>query len=175
MNWYDSVFTLIDLRSFSNLWFWIVLALMWSSLSHHVLGVPFDMVIRARRQGGQAMQDLEALVAIQTRRRVQILRASGVWITAFWATVLSAVSVLGFRYNIEIAQALSLLGVPATLVFIMGLRLATRLEAAPQQDEALTRLLTWHRLKVQAIGLLAVMITAVWGMFHNLSISVISR
>ncbi|MFN3952809.1 MAG: component of SufBCD complex [Pararhodobacter sp.] len=175
MNWYDSVFTLIDLRSFSNLWFWIVLALMWSSLSHHVLGVPFDMVIRARRQGGQAMADLEALVAIQVRRRMNILRASGVWITAFWAAVLSAMSLLGFRYNLEFAQALTLLGVPATLVFALGFRLASRLETQPASDEALTRLLTWHRLKVQLIGLLAVMITAFWGMFHNLSISVISR
>ncbi|MEM9756043.1 MAG: component of SufBCD complex, partial [Pseudomonadota bacterium] len=30
----------IDLRSFSNLWYWIVLAVFWSSASHWGLGVP---------------------------------------------------------------------------------------------------------------------------------------
>ena len=43
---------------------WIVLAVAWSSASHWVLGVPFDMVMRARRQGGQAAADLEDLARI---------------------------------------------------------------------------------------------------------------
>jgi len=30
----DLVTEVIDLRSFSNLWYWIVLAILWSSLSH---------------------------------------------------------------------------------------------------------------------------------------------
>ncbi len=45
--------------SFSNLWYWIALAVMWSSTSHWVLGVPYDMIQRARREGGQAEADLE--------------------------------------------------------------------------------------------------------------------
>ncbi|MEC7258626.1 MAG: component of SufBCD complex, partial [Pseudomonadota bacterium] len=51
MDWYSSIFELIDMRSFSNLWFWIALAVTWSTTSHWVLGVPFDMVNRARRNG----------------------------------------------------------------------------------------------------------------------------
>ena len=47
------IFEVIDMRSFSNLWYWIMLAVIWSSTSHWVLGVPHDMFIRARRQGGQ--------------------------------------------------------------------------------------------------------------------------
>lgn len=175
MNWYDSVFTLIDLRSFSNLWFWIVLAVMWSSTSHYILGVPFDMVIRARRSGGEAVSDLEALVAIQVRRRLHILHSSGIWITVFWAAVLSGLSVLGFLYRIEFAQALALLAFPATLVFVLGFRLAARLDAEKPRDEALMRVLTWHRLMIQGIGMGSILITAIWGMWHNLSLSVLGR
>ncbi|MCC5968472.1 MAG: component of SufBCD complex [Pararhodobacter sp.] len=175
MDWYNSVFTLIDMRSFSNLWFWIVLAVMWSSVSHYILGVPFDMVVRARRQGGEAMHDLEALVAIQTRRRLHLLHASGIWITLFMATLLSALVVMGFGYGIEFAQALAFLGIPATLVFALGFRLALRLEREEPQGEGLTRLLTWHRFTIQCIGLLSVLFTALWGMWHNLSLSVLSR
>ena len=64
MNWYELLNEMIDMRSFSNLWFWIALAVMWSTTSHWVLGVPFDMVIRAARaetkgEGSQAQQDLD--------------------------------------------------------------------------------------------------------------------
>ena len=72
MNWYTSLFELIDMRSFSNLWFWIALAVVWSSASHWVLGVPFDLVQRARRDQGQALTDLEDLTRINVNRVLYI-------------------------------------------------------------------------------------------------------
>ena len=53
-----NVFELIDMRSFSNLWFWIALAVLWSSVSHWVLGVPWDMVMRARKDDRRRPPDL---------------------------------------------------------------------------------------------------------------------
>ena len=47
---------------------WIALAVVWSSASHWVLGVPFDMVMRARRVGGQAEADLEDIARINVSR-----------------------------------------------------------------------------------------------------------
>ncbi|MGJ8597444.1 MAG: hypothetical protein ACSHW3_16395, partial [Sulfitobacter sp.] len=66
LDWYQTLFELIDMRSFSNLWFWIVLAVVWSTTSHYGLGVPYDMVLRAKRHGGQTEIDLEDLVRINT-------------------------------------------------------------------------------------------------------------
>ena len=80
---YSSIFELIDMRSFSNLWFWIALAVMWSTASHWVLGVPFDMVLRAKRSGGVAEQDLEDLVRVNCNRLLFIARVSGLWILGF--------------------------------------------------------------------------------------------
>jgi hypothetical protein len=170
---YDSVFTLIDLRSFSNLWFWIVLAVTWSVASHYVLGVPFDMVLRARRQGGTAMADLEAMVELQLRRRAGILRSGGVWLVGLWTGLLTVVALLGFFYRIEFAQAVALLAVPLTLVMALSLRLSARLRAEQPRAEALTRRLTWHRLTIQVIGVLSILITALWGMWHNLALNVL--
>ena len=73
----DTVFEVIDMRSFSNLWYWIALAVLWSSTSHWVLGVPYDMIQRARREGGQAQQDVEDLVRINTSRLLMIVDRSG--------------------------------------------------------------------------------------------------
>lgn len=175
MNFYATVFATIDLRSFSNLWFWIAVVVAWSSATHFLIGVPFDMVVRARRHGGQAMAALEAMVLIQARRRNQIMRGSGVWLVGFWAMVLSVMAVLGFGYGAELAQALTLLLGPLSLAAVLGLRLAARLERAPLAGAALTRKLTLHRLAVQAIGLGAILITTLWGVWHNLALPPIGR
>ena len=58
MNWYQMLFDLIDMRSFSNLWYWIALGVIWSSASHWVLGVPYDMINRARRDEGAVRSDV---------------------------------------------------------------------------------------------------------------------
>ena len=63
-----AAFEVIDIRSFSNLWFWMVLAVMWSSASHRVIGIPYDMIQNAKRHGGQAERDLEGLMQINARR-----------------------------------------------------------------------------------------------------------
>ena len=68
MDWLQIIFEVIDMRSFSNLWYWIALAVVWSTTSHWVLGVPYDMILRARRKGGQAMTDLEDIVRVNVNR-----------------------------------------------------------------------------------------------------------
>jgi hypothetical protein len=72
VNLHETIFELIDMRSFSNLWFWIALAVVWSTASHWVLGVPYDMVLRARRVDGLAEVDLEDMVRININRILYI-------------------------------------------------------------------------------------------------------
>lgn len=169
MNWTNSIFSIIDLRSFSNLWFWLVLAVAWSNATHFIMGVPFDMVTRARRQGGQAMADLDLMAELQARRRLGVMRTAGVWLVGFWMAVLSSLAVLGFVYQAELAQALTLLLGPLTLAGWLSLRLSARIEAQELRGEALARAFFWHRVILQAIGLLAIFVTTLWGAWHTLS------
>jgi hypothetical protein len=75
----DRRFEVIDMRSFSNLWYWIALASLWSSVSHWVLGIPHDMIQRARREGGQAEADVEDLARININR-LAACRRQGAWL-----------------------------------------------------------------------------------------------
>jgi hypothetical protein len=170
VNTTGSVLQLIDLRSFSSLWYWIVVAVFWSHLTHSTFGVPYDMVLRARRRGGQDMADLQAMVAVQIRRRATILHSGGAFIALVWATILSMLTVLGFVYLIELAQALALLMLPATVVVGLRLRLMQRLSGAGPDPEGLLKALSWHRTGVQAVGLMAILITTLWGMWFNLNV-----
>lgn len=170
MQWYETVFELIDLRSFSNLWYWIALAVLWSTASHWVLGVPYDLVTRAKRQGGEAAEDLAHMVQINIRRLLYIARVSGLWLVGITSLMLTSLLLLGFVYDIEFAQAVFLLAAPMTLVGIISLSAARRLEASPLEAADLCRRLTFHRMKVQAIGMVSIFVTAMWGMWQNMQL-----
>lgn len=169
MNWETIVFEVIDMRSFSNLWFWIVLAVMWSTMSHWVLGVPFDMVTRAQKIGGQAAIDLDDMVRVNVNRLLYISGTSGLLLIGVVCFVLTSLFVLGISYSVEFAQAVFLLSFPMSIVGLMSLSTARHIRAEGLQGEALCRQLSRHRLWTQAIGMISIFVTALWGMYQNLS------
>jgi hypothetical protein len=170
----ETVFEVIDMRSFSNLWYWIALAVLWSSISHWVMGVPHDMLIRARRYGGQAQADVEDLARIYANRILSVMQAGAVWIVAFGCFWLTIVAVLAFYYGLEFAQAVFLLLAPMAIVIWLSLRCARRIAAGENTGAALHRRLTIHRRLLQVLGMLSIFVTALYGMWRNLSISVIN-
>jgi hypothetical protein len=161
---------MIDMRSFSNLWFWIALAVIWSTTSHWVLGVPYDMIQRARRVGGQAEIDLQDITRININRMLYIGRVSGLWILGFTCFLLSGLAVLGFYYGVEFAQATFLLGFPMSLVGLLSLSTARLIESEASSGELLRKRLLRHRLYTQMIGTFSIFVTALWGMYQNLTI-----
>ena len=170
MDWYEAVFEVIDMRSFSNLWYWIALAVLWSTTSHWVLGVPFDMVIRARRKGGEAERDLEDITRINVNRLLYIGRVSGIWLLAFGSAVITALVILGFWYRVEFAQALFFFAFPLSIIGILSMSTAKRIHEEGSTGEQLQRRLTRHRLYTQVIGMFSVFVTAMWGMYQNLAV-----
>jgi hypothetical protein len=173
VDWYTSVFEVIDMRSFSNLWFWIALAVMWSSASHWVLGVPWDMILRARKRGldDPAMADMEIMVAINARRILYIAQESGLLMAGFSFFVLTSVVLLGFVYDREFAQAVFLLGLPMSLVWLLSVSTASRIRDRELQGVELVNCLNRHRTYIQLIGVASIFVTAMWGMLQNMSSS----
>lgn len=173
MDWTTLIFDLIDLRSFSNLWYWIALAVTWSTASHWVLGVPYDMVLRARRTGGQAETDLEDMVRINVNRILYIAREAGVILIAFFAFILTTLALLGFIYRVEFCQAVVLIAAPLSIVALISVATARRIESTGERGEALRRRLSVHRVGVQVIGMVSIFVTAFWGMLQNFNVSIL--
>lgn len=161
------------MRSFSNLWYWIVLAVLWSTASHWVLGVPFDMISRARRHGEAAQDDLETMIRINTGRMLYIVRTAGLWLVAIWTFVLTILVLLGFVYDIEFAQAVLFLYVPFSILMLLSVRTSTLIEAGENTGEALHRRLLRHRVATQVLGMLAIFVTSLFGMYQNMHIGVL--
>jgi len=149
-------------------------AVVWSSTAHWTLGVPFDSVTRARRsQGGEAQEDLETLVRLNCNRIVHIMTVSGIWAVAFAFFLLTMLAILGFWYKVEIAQAVFLIAAPMTLVALISVQNARLLRKRGTYGQALRAHLARLRFFNQVIGLIAIFITAFWGMWHNLSATVL--
>lgn len=173
LDWYSSVFELIDMRSFSNLWYWIALAVFWSSASHWVLGVPYDMVLRARRSGGQAEIDLNDMARVNVNRLLHIAEVSGLWLVGITCFLLSGLAMLAVGYGIEFAQALLFLVLPMTVIGALSLSCARRIRAQAMTGEALWKQLGRQRTITQIIGTISIFVTALWGMYQNLTIGVL--
>lgn len=172
----DILLSLIDLRSFSNLWYWIALAVTWSSTSHWVLGVPFDMVHKAQRIGGAAADDLVMIARINVSRILYIGREAGFALTILVSFALTMLVALGWFYDAEFAQAVALLAVPLSGVGLLSLRRAALMEPLLAQVEAdpemVVKGLLRHRTQTQVIGMISISVTAFWGMFQNLAHSI---
>jgi membrane-associated HD superfamily phosphohydrolase len=175
LNWYDSVFELIDMRSFSNLWYWIALAVIWSTSSHWVLGVPYDMVTRAKRMGGEAEADLQTMARINVSRLLWIAGVSGLWLMGIVFFLLTVLASLGFYYHVEFAQAVFLILAPMTIVGALSLRTAGKVNASGCTVPALYQQMLRHRLITQGIGMVSIFITSMWGMWQNMQLGALGQ
>lgn len=159
------------MRSFSNLWYWISLAVLWSSVSHWVLGVPFDTILRARRGKPEtAMQDFENLTRINVNRILYIADVSGLWIALFGSMFLTALGISAFMYDIEFSQAVFLMAGPMTILAGMSVQTARLIRENSLQGEALIQKLLRHRFFTQLIGVASIFVTAMYGMYQNLNV-----
>ena len=170
VDFYTTIFEVIDMRSFSNLWYWIGLAVLWSTASHWVLGIPYDMIQRARRKGEQSLADLEDIARVNVSRLLMISSVSGLWILGFLMFFLTTLGLLAFAYGVEFAQALFLMAFPMSFVGALSVSAAQKIRVRDIHGEELIRVLLKHRFWIQVIGVIAIFFTALWGMYQNLQL-----
>lgn len=169
----DVVFEVIDRRSFSNLWYWIALAVFWSAATQRVLGIPYDIVARARRDAPGARRDLDDYLRINVDRMLWIAEGAGLWLVAGTAALLSVLVILAFWYWVEFAQAIFFIVLPATILGVMNLNAARRIRRRAIADADLHRLFGRLRVKTQLLGAFFILLTAMFGMYQNLVIGAI--
>jgi len=170
VEWSEALFDTISMRSFSNVWYWIAIIVLWSSMSHWVLGVPFDLIMRAKRKGGEAEQDLIDVVRVNVNRVLSIGQTAGSWLLAIVCFAITSLALLGILYGIELAQAILLMVIPFCGVGILSLYTARKIESDATDVQVLYKMLSTHRLWTQVIGMIAIFITAMYGMYHNLEV-----
>ena len=170
MDWSNILFQVIDLRSFSSVWYWIVQAVLWSSVSFYVLGVPFDLITKARRHGGEYEEDMVDLVRINVNRLLGIAQTAEMIVTGLVFFILTTLALLGFVYDIELAQAVFFLALPLSIVGAISLASARKIRAADPEPAELYAMLLRHRLWTQIVGMCAIFVSAMFGMIQLLGV-----
>ncbi|QUS35468.1 hypothetical protein [Falsirhodobacter algicola] len=168
MQWYDLFLSLISLRSFSVLWYWIALWFFWSVVTRRVLGVPGELAIRAQSDP-RAAEEALWFARFEVRRRMAVSaprRMIAVTLLAFAASALLTLALSG----LEAAQALLPFLLPWILIEALRERLARRLMRDAPGAEALAGLLIWHKIAMQAIAGGTIFLTFIWGAWRNLSL-----
>jgi hypothetical protein len=136
-----------------------------------VLGVPYDMVVRAgrhaQREGpNQAQQDLEDLVRVNVNRLLYISGVSGLWLLGLGCFFFTILGGLGFVYDVQLAQAIFCLLAPLSIVGILSLNTARRIREEQAAGAELRKRLTRHRIWVQVIGMFSIFVTTIWGIYQ---------
>ncbi|WP_347139299.1 hypothetical protein [Paracoccus sp. SSK6] len=176
---FDSLIGFLDSRSFGTIWYWLVVIGTWSLTGRSVIGVPVEIVSRARSavQAGEGespavlhLLDWLSLMLPRWRLGAQ----EGVILLALTGFGLTSLAIMGIGYALELALAGFLLLLPLAILFWMRVVLARRLmpllEAAEQgarpipdtAAEAVRRMVI-HRRLVTILSMAAVAITALWG------------
>nr|WP_241865495.1 hypothetical protein [Paracoccus salsus] len=169
----------MDSRSFGTIWFWLVLIGMWSATGRTVLGVPAEVLTRARRAQDAGQTDGAAVVTLLDWLSLLLPRwrlgpHEGAAFLAVAAFLLTSLAIFGFGYGLEMAQALTFLLAPFLLLLWLRLRLARRLapllEAGQTGQRTITdiaaeavRHMVRHKRLVTVLSVTAFATTALWG------------
>ncbi|MBA4489714.1 hypothetical protein [Paracoccus sp. S1E-3] len=172
------ILSILDARSFSSPWFWLALLAVWTYSGRRMVGIPVDVLAHAaaalRKKPGADSAEVFALLDWMslTVPRWQIGARSAAVLSGLICFGVSALAVLGFRYGLEMAQALTLILLPQAVLLALRFRLAGQLhwvleaahlgQPAPEAATEALRRINRYRLVYAIISVLAVVATTLW-------------
>ena len=164
-------FSLIETTSYWNIWYWIMTVVAWSMNAHWTLGVPYDAIRQADRKGGDFAEHCDLLAHLNARRLIYYFDMGGPYFLAFVSFMLALLGGWGFYQGYELAQAIFLLATPLFFTSLFSVKLAYRIKNEALQGEDLRKALRRRRIWNQFIGMIAIMIVAVFAVYHYIVIN----
>ena len=144
---------------FDSLWYWVLHVVVWTLACTHTLGVPHDMLLRARHDP-EAAGRVEFLAALSAERIGGVHDRAGPLLAAVAGFLLAALAALGFLTGLAGAQAAFLLLLPLAAIVASKLRLALFLRGRRVPRPRLVLMLARRRFWHQAIAVVAMLATA---------------
>lgn len=153
----------LEYLTFTSAWYWVFIALAWSSRAHWTISIPFDAIVRAERRGAQWEEDLDNLAQIMSRRVNHFARGGGVWGVAIVTFALAALITGSIVTQSQFVRGLTAVAVPMAIAAFGDIRLALRIHDTGLRGYHLRRALVWRRFLNQATGLFSLLLAASMG------------
>ncbi|WP_378945931.1 hypothetical protein [Paracoccus sp. R86501] len=175
----NSLIGFLDSRSFMTIWYWLALVGLWSATGRTIMGIPSDVVARARAALAAGQGDDPAVLGLLDWLSLVLPRwrlgpTEGAVFLGLTSFGLTSLAMLGFAFWLELAQAMFLLLMPFWVLFWMRVRLARNLvplvgdaqlgRITPDQAaQKAARMMIWHRRWVTVLSMVSVLATVLWG------------
>lgn len=156
---------LLNSDSFDSFWYWLIIAVSWSRATHFMLGAGLHDIRDALRNGGTNMTDVEMLIHINARKLTRAFDRYGVWLTAIGMFLIATIATLGFKFDIELMQASTLLIVSLMLGLLVSLRFAYRVIENDLLDKALCDSFSKFRTIKQFIGIGSILVISFYAAY----------
>jgi hypothetical protein len=157
---------ILNSGSFDSFWYWAIIAVTWSRATHFLLGAGLHDVRDALRNGGTDMDDLNHLIDINARKLMYAIERYGVWLCAVTTFFIAAIATLGFKFEIEVMQAATLLLVGLLCGFMVSLRFAHRVVNETLRGSDLCKAFQKFRTYKQFVGMSAIFITSFYAAYY---------
>lgn len=141
---------------FDSAWYWLLHVVVWAVVCARTLGVPSDMLLRARRDSDAAAR-VDLLAGITAERLAGLADRVGPVLAGGAGFVVAALAGLGFWTGIEAAQAVFFLAAPLAAIGYSSVRLALWVRRRGLVGPRLVLALGWRRTCHQAIAVVAVL------------------
>jgi hypothetical protein len=149
--------------SFQTVWYWVLHVIVWIVATQYTLGVPYDMLLRARRLPEVAHR-VELLAVIAAERAAAIYEALGVVMALVGSFLLTGLFAIGFLNGVVLAQAIFLLLFPLAIMGYSTISVALRIKRRRFRGTVLVQVLArrhfWHQV-VAVAALLAALSVAI--------------
>jgi hypothetical protein len=154
-----SLLRIIASAGFDSLWYWVLHVVVWTLVCYRTLGVPHDMLLRARHDPAVA-ERIALLAGLSAERIAGIHDLAGTAVAALAGFVLAALAALGFLTGLEGAQAAFVLLLPLAAITYSKLRLAVFLRGRKTPILHLVVMLSRRRFWHQTIAVAAMLAAA---------------
>lgn len=143
------MFQTLAAASFQSPWYWVLHVVVWTLACYRTLGVPHDMLLRARR-APEVADRVDLLAHLTVARVTGIHDSMGALIAGGTGFVLATLVSLGFLAGLEPAQAAVALVLPLAIISYSKLRLALAIKRqgihGPDLVLVLARRRVWHQI-----------------------------
>ncbi len=130
------------------------------------MGVPHDIINYAKRYGGSAEEDLKAILQVNINWVTLIVDLAGPYLLGFAFFVNTLLIALGFYYWMEMAQAMAVIILPATILSAISVKTVRKLASTELDMDQIYKILRFHRLKTQMFGVASISLAAVIWMYR---------
>jgi hypothetical protein len=152
-------------NGFNNLWYWLLVSVIWVRAIRWSMGIPSYMMRAARGGDEQAKVDALGLMDISIRTATREFNQFGTALVLLTCFVMASFATMGFWNDVAVLQGLFFIGFPIVVLGGLELKLSYRLQKQPVEWDELSRIYRRHFWLKVALAAFFIFSSMLWVLY----------